>query len=130
MIWLGILALVAGATLTFAVGGDLGGVDLNAAGAVTMLLGAGLLVVGILRLNRARRRTRLSRRAYGRDYKTGTGKIAAMIAAVIYIVSPIDIIPDVFLPIGIVDDATAFTWLLFALGQELTRHSRKRRQAL
>jgi uncharacterized membrane protein YkvA (DUF1232 family) len=60
-------------------------------------------------------------------YRTSTGKIIAMVVAVVYIVSPIDLIPDVFLPVGIVDDATALTWLLFALGQEHTRRSRARR---
>lgn len=61
-------------------------------------------------------------------YRTSTGKIVAMVIAVIYIVSPIDLIPDVFLPIGIVDDATALTWLLFAFGQEYTRRSRAARE--
>jgi uncharacterized membrane protein YkvA (DUF1232 family) len=56
-----------------------------------------------------------------RVYRTSKGKILAMIVAVVYIVSPIDIVPDFLLPFGIVDDATAFGWLLFAIGQELNR---------
>lgn len=60
-------------------------------------------------------------------YRTSKGKMIAMIVAVVYILSPADIVPDVLLPVGIVDDATAFTWLLFAIGQEI---SRKRRSTL
>lgn len=127
MVWSGIVALFAGAVLAFAVDAEPGGVDLTAVGAIAMVLGACLLIAGILRLNRARRQTSSPAAGYT-SYKTGTGKIAAMIAAVLYIVSPIDVVPDVLLPFGIVDDATAFTWLVFAVGQEVARHSRKRRQ--
>lgn len=119
MVWLGTLVLIAGAILIFTV-------DPLVVGAGTMALGAALLITGILRLNRARR-SRSRARLPVRDYRTGSGKIAAMVFTVLYIVSPIDLIPDVLLPIGIVDDATAFTWLLFALGQEYSRHSRKQR---
>ncbi|MFA1546079.1 YkvA family protein [Actinomadura chokoriensis] len=108
--------------------GDLGGVDITAAGAAVMAVGAILLVVGILRL-RGRRRGGPSGAAAQAFYRTSTGKIVAMVIAVIYIVSPVDLIPDVFLPFGIVDDATALTWLLFALGQEYTRRSRSQRRA-
>jgi Protein of unknown function (DUF1232) len=130
VVWSGILVLFAGAVLTFAVDAEPGGVDLTAVGAIGMVLGACLLIAGILRLNRARRRTHApaAGAAAPAAYKTGAGKIAAMIAAVVYIVSPIDIIPDVLLPVGVIDDATAFTWLVFAVGQEVARHSRKRRQ--
>ncbi|SEF60639.1 Protein of unknown function [Thermomonospora echinospora] len=121
MHWLGIVALLVGAILAFVVRGDL-----TPAGYLVMGAGAVLLAVGVWRLGRARRRTRA---AGGPDtgYRTGTGKIAAMIAAAVYIVSPLDLVPDVFLPVGVVDDATAFGWLVFALGQEMARRSRGRR---
>ncbi len=92
-----------------------------------MAVGAVLLVAGILRL-RGRRRGGLSGTAAQAYYRTSTGKVVAMVIAVVYIVSPVDLIPDVFLPFGIVDDATALTWLLFALGQEYTRRSRADRR--
>jgi uncharacterized membrane protein YkvA (DUF1232 family) len=40
-------------------------------------------------------------------------------------VSPIDFIPDFLLPVGIIDDASAFGWLLFAIGQEVSRRRPK-----
>jgi hypothetical protein len=126
MVWLGLVLVVAGAVPALTASGDLAGIDLTVAGATVMAVGAVLLVAGILRL-RGRRRAgpRGTAQAY---YRTSTGKIVAMVVAVVYIVSPVDLIPDVFLPVGIVDDATAFTWLLFALGQEYTRRSRAARR--
>lgn len=126
MVWLGLVLVVAGAVPALTASGDLAGIDLTVAGATVMAVGAVLLVAGILRL-RGRRRAGLhgTPRAY---YRTSTGKIVAMVVAVVYIVSPVDLIPDVLLPVGIVDDATAFTWLVFALGQEYTRRSRAARR--
>jgi len=128
MVWLGVLLVVAGAVPVLTVDGDLGGVDATVAGAAVMAAGAILLVAGILRL-RGRRRGGAPGTAAQAYYRTPTGKIVAMVVAVVYIVSPIDLIPDVFLPFGIVDDATALTWLLFALGQEYTRRSRAERRS-
>ncbi|GAA2112964.1 YkvA family protein [Actinomadura alba] len=132
MVWPGFTAaLFVGAILVFAVDGDLGPVDADAVGVIAMVLGAALLVLGILRLNHGRRRDAgapLPLTGHrDRIYRTGKGKTFAMITAVVYILSPIDIVPDIFLPVGIIDDATAFSWLLFAIGQEI---SRKRRKAL
>lgn len=125
MVWPGALLLLVGAILTFAVGGDLTEVNAGTVGIGAMIVGALMLVIGITRLNHARRRR--PSRFQGRPYRTSKGKMIAMIVAVVYILSPIDFIPDVFLPVGVIDDATAFSWLLFAIGQEV---SRKRRQAL
>lgn len=138
MAWLGALVLFVGAILTFAVGGDVGGLDVRTLGVIGMAVGGVLLVVGILRLRRRPRldgarspagviRGGVQARVQDRVYRTSKGKIIAMIAVVIYILSPVDLIPDVFLPVGIVDDAGAFAWLLFAIGQEV---SRKRRSAM
>ncbi|MFC6886026.1 MULTISPECIES: YkvA family protein [Actinomadura] len=128
MVWPGLLLIVAGGAVMAVADGDLGGVDLTVAGAVAAVAGAALVLAGIVRLRRGRRRSGRAE-AYGVQgyYRTGRGKIAAMAVAVLYIVSPIDLIPDVFLPVGIVDDATAFAWLAFALAQEHTRRSRTRR---
>ncbi|SFQ38401.1 DUF1232 domain-containing protein [Actinomadura madurae] len=127
MVWLGLVLVVAGAVPALTASGDLAGVDLTVAGAIAMAAGAVLLVAGILRL-RGRRRAGPGGAAQA-YYRTSTGKIVAMVVAVVYIVSPVDLIPDVFLPVGVVDDATAFTWLLVALGQEYTRRSRAARRA-
>jgi uncharacterized membrane protein YkvA (DUF1232 family) len=133
MILTGALALLVGAILAFAVPGHVGDVSVGAIGVIVMIVGAVVLIAGLPRLRRGSRQ-RVARRVGGRVvgyqdrvYRTSKGKIFAMVVAVIYIVSPIDIIPDFLLPFGVIDDATAFGWLLFAIGQEL---SRKRGQAL
>ncbi|MGH3389870.1 MAG: YkvA family protein [Actinomadura sp.] len=130
MVWPGVLVLFTGAILTFALDRRLGPVDAGTVGVITMVLGGALLITGLVRLNRRRPGTRLpTYRDAGREriYQTGRGKIFAMVTAVLYILSPIDIVPDFLLPVGVIDDATAFSWLLFAVGQEMTRHSRKRK---
>jgi uncharacterized membrane protein YkvA (DUF1232 family) len=45
----------------------------------------------------------------------GKGKLTMMGLAILYIVSPIDVIPDFLLAIGIVDDFGVFLWLATAL---------------
>jgi uncharacterized membrane protein YkvA (DUF1232 family) len=126
MVLPGVLALFAGAILTFAVHGHVGDVGVNTIGVITMVIGAVILIAGLLRLRRGRSRgrgrsQRLVSGAQDRVYRTSKGKIIAMIIAVVYIVSPIDFIPDFLLPVGVVDDAGAFGWLLFAIGQEMSR---------
>jgi hypothetical protein len=128
MVLPGALALFAGAILTFAVHGHVGDVGVNTIGVITMVIGAVILIAGLLRLRRGRgrgrgrgRSGRLVAGAQDRVYRTSKGKIIAMIIAVVYIVSPVDIIPDFLLPVGVVDDAGAFGWLLFAIGQEMSR---------
>lgn len=127
MILTGVLALLVGAILTFAVPGHVGDVGVDTVGVIVMIVGAVVLIAGLPRLRRGSRQ-RVARRVGGkvagyqdRVYRTSKGKIAAMIIAVVYIVSPIDFIPDFLLPFGVIDDATAFGWLLFAVGQELNR---------
>lgn len=119
MVLPGVLALFAGAILTFALHGHVGGVGVNTVGVITMIVGALILIAGLLRLGRGRRRRVVG--LQDRVYRTGKGKTIAMIIAVVYIVSPIDFIPDFLLPVGVIDDATAFGWLLFAIGQEMSR---------
>jgi uncharacterized membrane protein YkvA (DUF1232 family) len=53
-----------------------------------------------------------------RDYANGTYRhvpwkaVAALAAAVVYVVSPFDLVPDLLLPFGLTDDvlAIAMTW--------------------
>jgi hypothetical protein len=157
MILTGLLALLVGAILAFAVPGHVGDVSVGTVGVIVMIVGAVILIAGLPRLRRGRR---LDRRRSGQEsgqsgravaervvdgrvvagsaggnagatgplaaqrervYRTSKGKIAAMIIAAVYIVSPVDFIPDFLLPVGVIDDATAFGWLIFAVGQEFSR---------
>jgi hypothetical protein len=146
MILTGLLALLAGAILAFAVPGHVGDVSVGTVGVIVMIVGAVILIAGLPGLRRGRRRSGQSggravaervvdgRVVAGtagaagslaaqreRVYRTSKGKIAAMIIAAVYIVSPVDFIPDFLLPFGVIDDATAFGWLIFAVGQEFSR---------
>ena len=53
------------------------------------------------------------------DHKDNT--IVIIIAVVIYVVSPIDLIPD-FLPGGLIDDGAIVTWLFQTLGSKLNAY--------
>jgi uncharacterized membrane protein YkvA (DUF1232 family) len=134
MIWSGVIVMIVGMCLRFGLSGD----TAHGAGLLAIGAGAALLIGGLLLANRRRKRTRKSGRTAGSagnagiplDYKTGAGKIAGMIIAVVYILSPVDFIPEILLgPLGIVDDMGALTWLAVAAGQEYTRH-RQARQAI
>ncbi|MEW2354725.1 YkvA family protein [Spirillospora sp. NPDC029432] len=119
MILAGLVLLVAGGVVALAADGAVAGVDLTVAGGAVMGVGAGVLIAGLLRLRRR------PAGPGGEPYRTGKGKIVAMVAAVLYIVSPVDLVPDFLLPVGVVDDATALTWLVIAAGQELARRRRR-----
>jgi hypothetical protein len=58
MILTGVLALVVGAVLAFAVPGHVGDVGVSTLGAVVMVAGAVILVMGLLRLRRGARARR------------------------------------------------------------------------
>ena len=52
----------------------------------------------------------------GRYPGLGRGRLALMIAAVLYILSPVDLVPEALLSIpGLVDDAAVGAWLVAAL---------------
>ena len=54
-------------------------------------------------------------------YRPATATIVSAVAVVLYLLSPIDLIPD-FLPgIGLLDDASFFLWVLTRIQGELTR---------
>ena len=54
-------------------------------------------------------------------YRPTTATIVSAVAVVLYLLSPIDLIPD-FLPgIGLLDDASFFLWVLTKIQRELTR---------
>lgn len=52
----------------------------------------------------------------GRYDGLGRGRLAMMLVALIYIVSPVDFVPEAFLTIpGLMDDAAVAAWLIAAL---------------
>lgn len=63
-----------------------------------------------------------------RDHVSGTyrqvpfGTIAAVAAALLYFVSPIDVIPDVIPGIGFIDDAAVLTMCLKMIEQDLLKY--------
>lgn len=59
----------------------------------------------------------------GGRYKASFLTIVAIVAAAIYIFSPIDLIPDFIPVIGWMDDGTVFYFLLKRLMYELSRYS-------
>ncbi len=64
---------------------------------------------------------------YLRDILNGSYKeydamaLAKIVAGLIYLVSPIDIVPD-FLPLGLVDDAGVIAWIFKSTKEELERY--------
>ena len=61
-------------------------------------------------------------RATARGEYDGGLRLALMAAATVYVVSPIDIVPEAFLLIfGLVDDAVAITWLAGTVLSETER---------
>jgi len=52
----------------------------------------------------------------------GKGRLFLMVLAGLYIISPFDLIPEIFIPfIGIIDDAFVATWLAGAVFSETER---------
>jgi uncharacterized membrane protein YkvA (DUF1232 family) len=52
----------------------------------------------------------------------GKGKLALMGLGVVYMISPIDVIPDFLMLIGVVDDFGVFLWLFASLLGESGRY--------
>ena len=55
-----------------------------------------------------------------REYDGGH-RLLLMVAAAVYIVSPIDAVPDFLLPFGLIDDAFVISWLFGTLLAETER---------
>ena len=54
-----------------------------------------------------------------KDY--GKRGLMLAVAAIIYVISPLDIIPDIF-PTGFLDDATIIAWAIAQLSSELNKY--------
>lgn len=57
------------------------------------------------------------------DYKDHT--LVLIIAVIIYVVSPIDLIPDYFPAVGLIDDSALVGWLFQTLGDKLKKTALK-----
>ncbi|MBQ8520233.1 MAG: DUF1232 domain-containing protein [Bacteroides sp.] len=72
-------------------------------------------------------------RDYLRDVTTGrykeyhTGKLILIVAAVIYVVSPLDFLPDL-LPGGLIDDVSIAVWVMKEVGEELEKYKNKKKE--
>lgn len=63
---------------------------------------------------------RLIRAYAGGSYRQVSAKALLMIvAAIVYFVSPIDLIPDFILGLGLIDDATVLAWTIRACAADL-----------
>lgn len=64
----------------------------------------------------------LAARAGGRYREISSGRVFAMVAALAYLISPIDLVPEGLLAfLGLADDAVVVAWLAGALLDETSR---------
>lgn len=66
---------------------------------------------------------------YVKDIITGKytdysmSNLAIIVAALIYVVSPLDLVPDMILALGLLDDVAIVTWAIGVVDTELTNYS-------
>ncbi|GAA3119986.1 hypothetical protein GCM10020001_045260 [Nonomuraea salmonea] len=60
----------------------------------------------------------------------GKGKLALMGLGVVYLISPIDVIPDFLMLIGVADDFGVFLWLMASLLGESGRYVQREREVI
>ncbi|MEV4564983.1 YkvA family protein [Nonomuraea sp. NPDC049419] len=60
----------------------------------------------------------------------GKGKLALMGLGVVYLISPIDVIPDFLMLIGVADDFGVFLWLMASLIGESGRYVQQEREVI
>lgn len=65
----------------------------------------------------------------GRYKDYSAGKLLLAIAALIYVFSPVDVLPDVVPVLGWIDDATVLGWATKQLMNELSKYRRHREAA-
>ncbi|MFI7105646.1 YkvA family protein [Nonomuraea sp. NPDC050227] len=66
----------------------------------------------------------------GRYDGMGKGKLALMALGVVYILSPIDVIPDFLVLVGVADDFGVFLWLIASLLGESGRYVEHERKVI
>ena len=60
--------------------------------------------------------------AAGRYKGYSKGNLTLIVAAVLYVVSPLDIIPDFLIVAGLIDDAAIIAWAFNEMNKELTKY--------
>ncbi|MFF0865072.1 YkvA family protein [Nonomuraea sp. NPDC003560] len=66
----------------------------------------------------------------GRYDGMGKGKLALMALGVVYILSPVDVIPDFLVLVGVADDFGVFLWLIASLLGESGRYVEHERKVI
>ena len=59
---------------------------------------------------------------HGHYHNYNKSSIILALAGLIYVVSPLDVVPD-FLPLGFLDDITIITWAIAKIANELLKYS-------
>ncbi|NUR98893.1 MAG: DUF1232 domain-containing protein [Kribbellaceae bacterium] len=146
----GVLGLIGLLTLVFR-DGDVVGLPAVGVGVGLLVVGVGLGVLGVLR-RRVVRRRKIARgepvpvgnafeRARAlpgllRDVRRGAytdlprNRTFLWLLALVYLISPIDILPDLLPIIGVTDDAGVFMWLLTSVSTATGLYLRKQREQL
>jgi uncharacterized membrane protein YkvA (DUF1232 family) len=145
----GLLGLMGLATLVFR-DADVVGVPAAGVGVCFLVVGAGFAGLGLVRRARRKRREargepvpvgdvferaralpRLLRAAKAEGYtELSGGRKALWVVALVYLISPIDIIPELLPIIGMADDAGVAVWLMTSVSTATglyLRHERERR---
>jgi uncharacterized membrane protein YkvA (DUF1232 family) len=146
----GLLGLIGLLTLLFR-DGDVAGLPAVGVGVGLLVLGVGLGALGVLRRRVVRRRKiangepvpvgNVIDRAKAlprllRDVRRGAytdlpkSRTFLWVLALVYLVSPIDILPDLLPIIGVTDDAGVAVWLLTSVSTAAGLYLRKERQQL
>ncbi|MEV8373732.1 YkvA family protein [Kribbella sp. NPDC056861] len=143
----GLLGLVGLATLVFR-DGDVIGIPAAGIGATFLVLGAAIAGIGLVRrakwkrkkergepvpvgdvFERARALPRLLRAAKTEGYAgVSGGRKALWLVALVYLISPIDILPDLLPLIGIADDAGVGVWLFTSVSTAAGLYLRQERE--
>ncbi|MEV0291521.1 MULTISPECIES: YkvA family protein [unclassified Kribbella] len=148
----GLLGLIGLATLVFR-DGDIGGLPAVGIGVGLLVVGAAVAGLGVVRRRRLKRRRaergepepigdvferaralpRLLRAARRGDYPgLPTSRMALWGLAVVYLISPIDVLPELLPLLGIADDAGVAVWLLTSVSTATglyLRHERDQQRA-
>ncbi|NUT90610.1 MAG: DUF1232 domain-containing protein [Saccharothrix sp.] len=147
MIFLGVMLAAIGVSTLVWRDADLFGLPPVAVGIALLVLAAASLTYGVVRrrrrwtvggepapvgsvLDRAKALPRLLKRR--KEYGLPTTRLAQWGFALVYLVSPIDILPELLPIVGVTDDAGVAVWLLTSLstaaGQYLNWERSKQRQ--
>jgi uncharacterized membrane protein YkvA (DUF1232 family) len=149
MVYFGALLGLIGLLTLLLRDGDVVGLPAVAAGAGLLVIGAGIGALGVVR-RRVVRRRKIARgepvpvgsvvdRAKAlprllRDVRSGTyadlpkSRTFLWLLALVYLISPVDILPDLLPIIGVTDDAGVVVWLLTSVSTAAGLYLRRERE--